>query len=404
MSVIALKSHHPDTLPHPPVFDVADAVEALAEALGATAVARDKTGGHAAAQRELIRASGLLRLTVPLRFGGLGHNWQVFYRSVRRLAEADSSLAHVFAFHHLQVATVLLYGSAEQQDFFLQPTVDKGLFWGNALNPNDRRALAEADGDGFRIDGPKSYCSGSVGSDQLTFSAWHAPSQSLLIAAVPSNRAGITIHGDWDAFGQKQTDSGTVIFDQVRVAAHEVLVRPGTVHSPRATLRAQLAQMILTNLYVGIAQGALSNGLAYTRSSSRPFPAAGVSQAVDDPYIQHRYGELSVKVAAAQALAELAAQQLDSAFAAGDGVTTDQRGRVAIAVAQAKILAHQAALDVSSQVFELTGASATKVSLGLDRFWRNARVHTLHDPVDYKLRDVGRHALLGEFPVPTPYS
>ena len=67
-------------------------------------------------------------------------------------------------------------------------------------------------------------------------------------------------------------------------------------------------------------------------------------------------------------------------------------------------LAHRAALEVSSQLFELTGPGATSTRLGLDRFWRNARVHTLHDPIDYKLRDLGRHALTGEFPTPTSYS
>ncbi len=88
----------------------------------------------------------------------------------------------------------------------------------------------------------------------------------------------------------------------------------------------------------------------------------------------------------------------------GDAVTAADRGRVAIAVAEAKAVAHRAAVEVSSQIFELTGASATSARFGLDRFWRNARVHTLHDPIDYKLRDLGRHALTGSFPEPSSYS
>ena len=75
-----------------------------------------------------------------------------------------------------------------------------------------------------------------------------------------------------------------------------------------------------------------------------------------------------------------------------------------IAISEAKVLAHRAAMDVSTQVFELTGARSTSQKLGLDRFWRNARVHTLHDPVDYKLRDIGRHALDGKLPDPSSYS
>ena len=66
--------------------------------------------------------------------------------------------------------------------------------------------------------------------------------------------------------------------------------------------------------------------------------------------------------------------------------------------------ATRAAVEVSSQIFELTGAGSTSSRFGLDRFWRNARVHTLHDPIDYKLRDLGRHALTSAFPEPTSYS
>jgi len=77
---------------------------------------------------------------------------------------------------------------------------------------------------------------------------------------------------------------------------------------------------------------------------------------------------------------------------------------VAVAGAEAKVLAHRAGLAVTSQLFELTGARSTSERLGLDRFWRNVRVHTLHDPVDYKLRDLGRHRLDGRVPDPTPYS
>lgn len=77
---------------------------------------------------------------------------------------------------------------------------------------------------------------------------------------------------------------------------------------------------------------------------------------------------------------------------------------MALAVAGAKAVAHRAAVEVSSQIFELTGAGSTSARFGLDRFWRNARVHTLHDPIDYKLRDLGRHALTGAFPEPTSYS
>lgn len=384
--------------------DTPRAVEALAEQLAATAVERDRQGGHAAHERELIRASGLLRLSVPAAYGGTGASWSTVLGAVRRLAEADSALAHVFGFHHLQVAGVLLYGTPEQHNYFLKPTVDRNLFWGNALNPLDRRVVARAELDGYRVDGVKNFSSGSVGSDVLTFSAWHKASDTAIIAALPTQAEGITVNPDWDAFGQRQTDSGTVRFDHVRLEAIQVLQAPGTVPSARATLRSQVAQLIMTNLYLGLARGAFHEARRYVREDARPWFAAGVQRHADDPYVQERFGEFWLRVQAAQALADLAGLKLDAALARGPSVTADERGEVAVAGAQAKVLAHRAALEVGSEIFDVTGASSTAARHGYDRYWRNARVHTLHDPVAYKIRDLGRYALLNQIPEPTAYS
>ena len=50
------------------------------------------------------------------------------------------------------------------------------------------------------------------------------------------------------------------------------------------------------------------------------------------------------------------------------------------------------------------GARATVASAGADRYWRNLRTHTLHDPVDYKLRELGEFALNGKLATPGFYS
>ncbi|RYJ02780.1 MAG: hypothetical protein EON52_18935 [Actinomycetales bacterium] len=69
-----------------------------------------------------------------------------------------------------------------------------------------------------------------------------------------------------------------------------------------------------------------------------------------------------------------------------------------------KQLATDISLEVGTKIFELTGARATSNAVGLDLFWRNARTHTLHDPVAYKRREVGAFALLNELPEPTWYT
>jgi alkylation response protein AidB-like acyl-CoA dehydrogenase len=387
-------------------FDPLQAATDLAARLADTAVERDRAGGHAAQARQWIRDSGLLALSVPRAYGGRGAPWTVILDTVRTVAQADSALAHLLGFHHLQVAGLVLYGNAQQQRALLTETIDANVFWGNALNPLDKRLTATPTAGGYLLDGVKGFASGSVGADWLTISAWDTLAQAALIAVVPARQAGIDVRADWDAFGQRQTDSGTVAFTGVVLPDAHVLQAPGRPGTPQTTLRAQIAQLTMANLYLGLAEGALAAARDYLHTEARPWLAASpeVAAAVDDPYVQHRFGQFHLLVRPAQVLADSAAVALDAAWRRGAELRADERGRVAVAVAEAKVLAHRASVEIGSQLFELTGARSTGARFGFDRFWRNARVHTLHDPVDYKLRDLGRYALDGTLPEPTAYS
>ena len=398
MSTALLKTAH-NSAPDPLVV----AAE-LARRLAATANVRDQAGGHAAQEREWIRESGLLTLSIPEAFGGQGADWPTVYQVIRILARADSALAHVFGFHHLQLAGIQLYGSAQQQRRFLTQTVEQNLFWGNALNPLDKRTTATDADYGFQLDGVKSFSSGSVGSDWLTISAWHAETQSALIGVVPTRQHGVAVQADWDAFGQRQTDSGNVHFSAVSLPSTQVLQAPGHQPTAQATLRSQVAQLIMANLYLGIGEGAFEAARDYIATEARPWFASGAASAGADPLVQHRFGKLWLKLRPAVVLADHAARELERLFRLGAAVTAKHRGELAVAVAEAKVLAHTAGVDISNEMFELTGARSTSAKFGYDRFWRNVRVHTLHDPVDYKIRDLGRYALDGTLPEPTAYS
>lgn len=399
----ALRTATPDPAP-PTSPDPLKVAADLARRLGETANARDQAGGHAAQERGAIRASGLLTLSIPTEFGGQGADWPTVLQVVRILARADSALAHIFGFHHLQLAGIQLYGTPQQQRRFLTLTVEQNLFWGNALNPLDRRTAAVDADYGYTLDGIKSFSSGSVGSDWLTVSAWHEPTGTALIGVLPTRQPGVEVQADWDAFGQKQTDSGNVHFSGVALPATQVLQAPGVAATPQSTLRSQVAQLIMTNLYLGIGEGAFEAARTYTVEEARPWFASGAQSAAADPLVQHRFGQLWLKLRPAAVLADHAAHDLERLFRIGPQVTARQRGELAIAVAEAKVLAHTAGIDISNQMFELTGARSTSARYGYDRFWRNVRVHTLHDPVDYKIRDLGRHALDGSLPEPTAYS
>ncbi len=379
-------------------------VEDIAGQLAATAAQRDQQGGTALAERQLLRDSGLLALAVPRAHGGLEADWPLILRIVRRFAQADSSVAHLFGFQHLQVASVVLFGSLPQQQRYLGATVSERWFWGNAVNARDARLSVTATPQGYVLDGIKSFCSGARDSDVLNVSvALSDDPADRIYAVVPTARVGVTVNDDWDNMGQRQTDSGSVSFDQVLVRHDEVLGPPGSAGSVRATLRNLIGQLVLTEIYIGNAQGALADSLDYLRSQARPWPMSGLSVAHEDPYAQLRTGDLWIKLRSATALADQALEQFQQAWQAGHGLTADARGELSVAIAAARVHAGRLALDITADIFELMGARATTRRAATDRYWRNVRVHTLHDPLDYRQKGVGNWLLTGQAPSPFGY-
>ncbi|WP_175692494.1 acyl-CoA dehydrogenase family protein [Burkholderia ambifaria] len=383
----------------------ADALAHALDSLRATAAARDRAGGHAADEKQWLADAGLLTLAVPREFGGQEAAWPALYDTIRQIARVDGALAHLVGFQILQIVSVDVWGSAAQRERYLRGTVEHRWWWGNAVNPLDTRLVATATSDGgYRLDGVKGFCSGTRGSQRMTVSAHDPETGRTVFGVVPTDRDGITVNEDWDPIGQRQTDSGSVRFDGVTLAPDDVLHRSEAPPTPRATLRTLVSQLVLTNLFVGLAEGALAEARDYVLKHGRPWIHSGVAQASDDPYTLQRFGDMRVRAVAAASLADRAALELERAWARRDALTADERAEVALAVSDAKIVAQRAALDNGEALFDACGARATAASLGLDRFWRNARTHTLHDPLDYRLRDVGRFALTGELPQASLYT
>ncbi|HDR8923852.1 TPA: acyl-CoA dehydrogenase family protein [Burkholderia vietnamiensis] len=399
-----LSTYPPTTGPNGAHPDPLAIAEQLATQFARTAAERDRAGGTPKAERDALRASGLLRLSIPTAYGGLGTNWLTTLDIVRTLARADSSIAHVFGFHHLLLATARLFGAPEQWEPWFQQTATHDWFWRNALNPLDERTISSPRNGWLEFSGQKSFCSGALDSEMLIASARAVDTNALLVAAVPTQRSGISISEDWNNIGQRQTDSGTVTFERVRVEHREILANPGPLSTPFACLRPLIAQLVLTNIYLGISEAAFNDAQHYTLHEARPWPATRVARTADDPYILSQYGEFWVGLEAVRVLADRAAARLDDAWALGAALGEDQRGEVAVAVASAKVSSIRTGLDICTRMFDVAGARATHGALGLDRHWRNLRTHSLHDPLAYKLRELGEWALKRTYPQPSFYS
>ncbi|NUP28926.1 MAG: SfnB family sulfur acquisition oxidoreductase [Nocardia sp.] len=378
---------------------------ALATEFAVDAAQRDRERALPFAEVRKLAASGLLAVTVPASHGGAELPPSAVAEVVRLLAIADPNIAQIPHSHFVYVNLLKLAGSAEQHHRYLTAVLD-GAQIANAQSERGGATVADiattvrplAEGQRFRIDGVKYYCTGSLFADFLAVltrlddpaGVSGLPSGQYVVF-LPSDTPGVRIVDDWNGFGQRTTGSGTVSFDNVVVERDQLLARTGAVDEP--TAYGASAQLLHAAIDAGIARGALTAAAGFARDRSRPWFEAKVDRAVDDPLLIQRFGELAVAVSAAEATLAVAGAAVDAALGVPERVAD-----ASIAVATAKVLADRAATEVSSALFETGGTRSAADDLNLHHFWRNARTHTLHDPVRWKYQHIGRTLLHGSPP------
>ncbi|WP_037044641.1 SfnB family sulfur acquisition oxidoreductase, partial [Pseudomonas sp. BAY1663] len=358
---------------------------------------RDRERRLPHAELEAFSRSGLWGITVPARFGGAGVSSVTLARVITRIAQADSSLGQIPQNHFYALEVLRINGTAEQQRRLYAEAL-AGRRFGNALaelgtkTALDRNTRLRRDGARYRIDGRKFYATGALYAQRIPTLAVDDDGIAQL-AFVPRQAPGLEVIDDWTGFGQRTTGSGSVVFDNVPVAADDVV--PFQAAFDRPTTLGPFAQILHAAIDTGIARAAYEDTLAFVRSNARPWIDAGVDRASDDPLTLNAVGRLAIHLHAAEALLERAGESLDHAQAAPDAETV---AAASIAVAEARAIATEASLAASSKLLELSGSRATLAEYNLDRHWRNARTHTLHDPVRWKYHAVGNYYLNDTLP------
>ena len=366
--------------------------------LEADAAARDRAGETPHAEIALLKDAGLATLLGPAEHGGGGQEWPTAYRVVREVAAGDGSIGQLLGYHYLWFWAARLVGTPEQITAVEADATRNRWFFGGAVNPRDSDVVIRDDGDELVYSGRKYFSTGSRVSDVTVLEGVLEGTDTHVFAIVPSDQPGIVFHDDWDNFGQRLTESGSVTIADVRVPWSAAAGFADKQFRPRVynTLNVPTIQLVFVSFYLGIARGALETAAAYTRTQTRSWLHGGFERAVDEPYQLDLYGDLTAKLWAVEALADQVAQEGLALHRDPDAVTPELRGEHEVRVAAVKARATDVALEVTSRVLEGTGARSTTTALGFDRFWRNVRTHTLHDPVDYKKVEVGANYLLGE--------
>ncbi|WZH43105.1 acyl-CoA dehydrogenase/oxidase [Fusarium acuminatum] len=360
----------------------------VADVLAKDAPARERANKSPKAEVALLKHSGLLKILGPAKYGGGEQPWSVAFRAVREVTKKDGSVGMLLGYHLVWSATANVVGTPEQAERTHKLILSNNYFVGGAVNPRDSDLKITSDGDKIIFNGFKNFSTGGVISDLTVLEGVYGDKEEHIFAIVPTQQPGIQFKHNWDNVGLRLTESGSVNIENVSAPI----------------------QLNFANLYLGLAAGALEFAQAYTLKNTRAWPFGGDNKekATDEFYILSTYGNFFAHQRAAEALAEKVNAQADALYATysqnRSGVTAEQRGEFAEWVASLKVVTTDTGLRITSGVFEVTGSRATSAKTGLDRFWRDLRTHTLHDPVAYKNRELGRYFLLGEYPELTWYT
>ncbi|KAK3386048.1 acyl-CoA dehydrogenase/oxidase [Podospora didyma] len=382
--------------------------------------AREKENKSPRAEVALLKHSGLTKVLGPKKYGGGEQPWSVGYKVIREVAKTDGSIGMLLGYHLLWSTTSNVVGSPEQADRTQKLIIENNYFVGGAVNPRDSDLNITFDDEKITYNGAKYFNTGGIVSDLtvLEGAVVGRPPEEHIFAIVPTVQPGITFAHNWDNVGLRLTESGGVKIENVSAPWADALgwdaekkkPDPAVLGINFGSLLLPTIQLVFSNFYLGIAQGALDFAKKYTTTSTRAWPFGGDNKEkpTDEFYILSTYGNFFAHLRAAEALADRAGQEADKLYAKyGEnraGLTPQERGEFAEWVASVKVVTTDTGLRVTSGVFEVTGAKSTASKVGLDRFWRDLRTHTLHDPVAYKNRELGRFLLLDEIPEPTWYT
>lgn len=389
--------------PPSPAHVIRDDAEALAVAhrLAAEfrldASERDRNHARPLAELDAFSQSGLWSINVPRAYGGPEVSYKTLAQVIAIISAADPAIGQI-AQNHLGIVAAIRTVSDEPQKQLLFGEVLRGTRFGNAFSERGTKRAADFEtrftdhGDHVIVRGQKFYATGALLAHLVPIVALDAEGRAWY-AIAERDAPGLSVIDDWSSFGQRGTASGTVLIEDVRVEKTHLVPAWRGYEAPSAD--GAIFQIIQAAVDAGIGREALNDTIRFVREKARPWIDSGQDHASDDPYTIQAVGDLTIRQHAAEALLDKAGLALDAAVAQPDAESV---AAAQLAVAEAKVLTTDIALAASDKLFELSGTRSTLAAENLDRHWRNARTHTLHDPVRWKVAIVGNHALNGVAP------
>lgn len=339
--------------------------------LAPSAKERDRTGRYPLEQVKELADLGLLAMKVPTTEGGSGTDNVGYALAMAAIAEACASTAVILASSNLASKILSDHGSPEQKERWLRRYVAGSLGPASfALTEpsggSDAAALrtrARLDGDAWVLDGEKCWItSGAHAGLHIVFARTDFRGKDgISCFVVERGTPGLVVGQEEDKMGQRASGTVALRFDGCHIPASHLIGRRGAGYA--IALSALGAGRVgIAALSLGLAEAALSSGIAYARE--REVFGHKLTEMQNTQFV---LADSRTDLDAAWLLTLRAARLLDD----GD--------RASLEASMAKLFATEACGRVVDRMVQLHGGYGYSRDYVVERIYRDARVTRIYE-------------------------
>ena len=314
---------------------------------------------------------GLMGVCVPEELGGVGADFLSYILVLEELSRADAGVGVTVAVHTSACTLpILVFGTDEQRSRFVPPLARGETIGAFALTESGSgsdagalRTRAEAEGDGWRLDGAKQWITnGSYAGTFLTFARTDGAEEGARgVSAFLLDAEHVRVTREEEKLGLNSSSTVDLVIEGAHVGRDRLLHEEGkgfaiamsTLDGGRIGIAAQA---------VGIAQAAYDVAREYAKERRTFGKAIAEHQA-----IQWKLADMSTEIDAARLLVHRAAWLRDR----GEEVTE--------AGAKAKLFASEMARRQTAEAIQILGGYGYTKEFPVERYYRDAKITEIYE-------------------------